>query len=414
MLEQATFPSLEIAFNFAPFVKKSVRYSYLKLAEQMMHQDSLSPDEAVRRIREAEEKYHHKLYGIRYSPEGLKEKLYRIRALLVRSILKVISETEVEELDKLDKEFKEFVIKIVPKTDLSRDEVMVMIENIIEFMANVSFEDIENIIVNGLIVEGFSESSEYDLSDEVVFSFLKTSFGIHQLRFSKVGRVNKDNKFLLIMPKNANDDLRQKIQSLIVQGILSQTDAADMLVASDENAYETAAMILEQKMQVSDLEHTYKIRAKSGNPFGFSEIDFHSFAVERPEQFDYLESLKLTDEEKMRVYILGTIAHEIAHRWLDAFIEKTGEQIVLDFYSLLDVESTDEKRNHISDYVVKHVKVYGSKEFDIFQEEFAESVRIYLTNPEWMTQNYNDRFELIKRYLPFLEPGMIISFAKIK
>ena len=90
------------------------------------------------------------------------------------------------------------------------------------------------------------------------------------------------------------------------------------------------------------------------------------------------------------------------------------KEFISDFYSLLDVESTDEKRNHISDYVVKHVKVYGSKEFDIFQEEFAESVRIYLTNPEWMTQNYNDRFELIKRYLPFLEPGMIISFAKIK
>jgi hypothetical protein len=99
----------------------------------------------------------------------------------------------------------------------------------------------------------------------------------------------------------------------------------------------------------------------------------------------------------------------VAHRWETAQGEdgKAMRDQVSDFISPKEGRST-----YVSGYVNKHAEVYGTNPYVLMQEDFAESLRIYATNPQWLQSHFPDRFALIQHHLPFLKPGIILDFVK--
>lgn len=411
MQQETTQTPLEAVFNFHMFTPKDVKQQYYELADKVASSKGISPEEAVSLIRSAEKDNKFSFYGMHYGGDGFRHKLYLRRELEAKSAIGLVTPEEQEELDQLRLEFQESVQRVQEATQLEESAVVVLLEDAMLFIVTENINQLESILTTGPIIEGFTESQDYQLTDETVRSFLQTAFGIEELRGSKVGRVKKDDEYMLIIPSNASDSFKDMLQEMISEGLIRRSTAANMVIAETKDAYEQVELKLEGKTEPTDLDHTYKIRASSGHTMGFSEIDFHSFAVERPDQFDYLESLPLTDDEKMRAYILGTIAHEVAHRW-ESSLGEDGKDM-RDQVSGFIAPQNGESR-YVSGYVSKHAKIYGTDQYVLMQEDFAESIRIFMTNPDYLQTHFPDRFGLVQQHLPFLKPGIILDFVKVE
>jgi hypothetical protein len=170
-------------------------------------------------------------------------------------------------------------------------------------------------------------------------------------------------------------------------------------------------MIFEDGSSLTSLRHLYKVRADDGNPRGYALIRLRSFGVEKMEDFDYLSDLNLSEKDKMRAYILGTIAHKVAHR----YEQQLSFQGLADVYlQIIDTEASEKRTRYVSDYVLRHEKVYNTNLFTILREDFAETVRIYVTNPNYLEKYYPQRFSFIQTHFPFIKPnGVIYLLATI-
>lgn len=409
MQHETTQTLLEAVFNFHMFTPKDVKQQYYELADKVASSKGMNLEEAASLIRSAEKDNKFSFYGIKYGEGGFRGKLYLRRKLEAISAIGLASPEQRTKLDELRQEFQDSVQRVQEATSLQEQEVIALLEDVMLFIVTEDKNQLESILTTGPIIEGFTESRDYGLTDETVRSFLQAAFGTKELRDSKVGRVKKDDEYMLIIPSNATESFNSMLQEMIAEGLIRRSSAANMVIAETREAYKQVELRLEGKTEPSDLEHTYKIRASSGHTMGFSEIDFHSFAVERPEQFDYLEFLPLTDDEKMRAYILGTIAHEVVHRWESAQGEsgKSMRDQVSSFIAPQDGKST-----YVSSYVNKHAEVYGTDPYVLMQEDFAESIRIYMTNPEYLQARFPARFSFVQEHLPFLKPGIILDFVR--
>lgn len=269
----------------------------------------------------------------------------------------------------------------------------------------------QEILTHGPIVTGFDTSQDATVPDAVVRQLIIDCFGLHVLCKAKLTRIQKDNKYLVF----SRDE--ETILSLVNRGILhaDSESHSNAMVAEDREKYLLAAMELEKVSDSSELRHLYKVRATPGHPAIFDGIKIRGFGVENPSTFNYLDHpLLQSKNDQMCAYILGTIVHEVAHMCeslLTPEIIKEYKKIILS-ENPPSTQITHERQKFVTDYVALHQDFYGSDEHQLFQEDLAESVRIYTTHSVYLRQNFPQRYVFIQKYYPFLKADAVIEALK--
>jgi hypothetical protein len=382
---------------------EELRSQYNQLVDSVISANpDLSPQQASDKIFELEKKYGREFFSIvrsNYGPNG--QSVVERRRLSQLEELNLLTEEEKITLNDLRENFDKIVADIAEATGDDPEEIQKNIDSM--FLNNIAKDLIEakEMMVNGPIVEGFEETQDPRIPNITVREFMKDTFTLKGLTKAKVARVNKDDEYMFV-DTNTNID---KMSELIKKGLLHWSDRGGHMIVNSKEEYLQAEMFLEEVDNPNELKHTFKLRAHAGD-----EIRLKSFGVEKSEDFDYLADIGLeSEEDRMRAYILGVIAHEVAHQY-----EHQLENNFFDEYrEIMTEEVAPEKRSKfVTDYVLKHSEVYNSGEQEIFQEDFAEAVRIYTTNPDYLIKNYPRRFAFIEQNFPFIKAGSVVEAVK--
>lgn len=362
----------------------------------------ISPQQAYDKILEAERKHNFKFFGIEYPNQVNRNLVNERRRIGALSELNLATEIERQTLEKLNRDFNQTVQEVVTTTNEDLTEVQKNIDTALLYDVADDLAEVKEIMINGPKVEGFEETKDPRIPNALIQQFLKDTFTLEGLRKAKVARITKDDKYLIFQGRSDYDVRRGN--ELFEKG-LARWDENVMMVADDREKYIQAEMFLENVDDPSKLQHTYKIRAVAGDSSGFHKIQLKSFGVEKSSDFDYLGDIELeTEEDKTRAYILGTIVHEVAHRY-----ENQLDRALFDEYKKITEEENGPRKKYVSDYVLRHKDTYGSDENTIFKEDFAEAVRIYTTNPEYLKKNYPRRFSFIQSNFPVIKAGSIVK-----
>lgn len=136
----------------------------------------------------------------------------------------------------------------------------------------------------------------------------------------------------------------------------------------------------------------YKFRAESFSSwnkinyrFTAFPIFMYSFIDEDLSQFNYLEGLP--DDEKIKIYKIGTVAHEIGHsiysNLMDTNMLKEWKELI------------DERSHPLTAYSDKYASgTFGSS--ISHGEEFAEAIRLKTTRPEFLEKDFPEIFNFIE------------------
>jgi len=323
------------------------------------------------------------------------------RRLLVLQELDIASADQRVELAELQSRF-ELIIDAVSGAGVSTDRFFIekAIEKLLLGRGARSLEEAQEILIQGPIVEGFDMTADPSIENATIQTFLKDTFGIEQLRETKIARIVKDDRYLLFIGENEET---KRIQDLLVEeGILPQSEGGFVRIENREQ-YLHAALRLENVSTPEELQHTYKLHATEG-PETYPTIRLHSFDFENMEAFDYLSDRDLSEEDKMRAYILSTISHEVTHH-VEAKL--LSDDARTEYESIIEEERSFE-RGYVSDYVQAHKEMYQSNDRVILKEDIAEAVRIFTLNSSFLQQNYPRRHEFIKNYFSSITPDTVI------
>ena len=323
----------------------------------------------------------------------------RISALVK---LNLATEEQREELGKINAVFDGTVSDVVAVTG---EAPALIRENIDSLLVSLVAEDIsqaKEILINGPLVLGFTETNDPRIPNERVRQFLSETFGLPNIRRAMIGKITKDDQWLILTIERTNDIIGRGL----AQG---HTTAHSLVLAKSKDDYLEVEKLLEGVSSPDLLKHVYKVRATAGVKSGFHTIDIHSWGVEKSSDYDYLENCGLeSEEDKMRACILGVIAHEVSHRYMGQ-LPKTA---LPEYQKIIDGETIPSRKKYVSDYVLRHAEVYGTAEPELLDEDLADSVKIYATNPRFLEQKFPERFAFIKKYLPFVKAGGVVDFAR--
>lgn len=359
----------------------------------------LTIEEAENKIEAAESKYTFMLGDV-YQDDSIGRILIKEKNnLKVLNCLNLSSEEESLKLKKLENEFKKTQDEIFLTTGDNSDEIEKDIDTILFNGIANNLTEAQEIIVNGPLISGFEETEDPKISNNKISQFIENTFGIEALRKAKVGMITKDDEWRIYI--NNND----KFFKLCSQGIL-RMERGNLGIAKDEENYLKAAMTMEEVADPKLLKHNFKLRAEAGILSQFAKFSLGRLGIEKSSDFDYLEEIPLkTEDDKMRAYILGTIGHEIAHRYQPLLSPESMQE----YYLIVEQENTNKRNKYVSDYVVKHREIYKSGELEILLEDIAETVRIYITNSSYLEKNYPHRLEFIEENFPFIKKDSVIE-----
>lgn len=367
----------------------------------------LSFQQAYDKILELEKKYEHRFFGVTYSDDPNRKLVFERRRLSQLEELNLSTEEEKQTLEQLRADFAQIVAEVAEATGDDPVEIQKNLDTALVYNVAKDLFEAKEIMIKGPIVEGFGETQDARIPNTVIREFLKATFTPEVLRKAKVGRIGKDDKYMIF--RGRSQEHTEKGNELSQKGI-ARWDDGGMMIAEDRESYLQAEMFLEGVDDPSKLKHTFKIRATAGDSSGFHKIQLRSFGVEKPADFDYLAATGLdSEEDQMRAYILGTIAHEVAHRYENQVERKVFEE----YKQILGEEVAQQARpRFVSDYVVKHSEMYGSDEQLLLKEDFAETVRLYATNPDYLRTNYPRRFAFIEQNFPFIKSSSVVEAVK--
>ena len=364
---------------------------------------NMSPQQAYDRIQELEKKYNHQFFGVTYPDDPNRKLVFDRKRLSQLEELNLLTEEE-QTLKQLRADFARIVAEVAETTGDDPMEIQNNLDSALTYDVAKDLFEAKEILIEGPIVEGFEETQDVHIPNTAIREFLKTAFTQEALRKAKVGRIEKDDKYLMIRGRGKDVEQGNK---LTARGLV-QWDSG-LLLAKNRESYLQAEMFLENVDDPSKLKHTFKVRATAGDSSGFHKIQLRSFGVEKPADFDYLAATGLeSEDDQMRAYVLGTIAHEVAHRYDNQLERKIFEE-----YKLILEEVAHQLRpKFVSDYVIKHSEMYVSDEQVLIKEDFAETVRLYTTSPDYLRTNYPRRFAFIKQNFPFIRSGSVVEAVR--
>lgn len=387
-----------------------VKQEYNQLVNKIKAKNpELTFQQAYDMILDLEKKYDYKVLGVIY-PEELGPKLvYDRRKLSLLRDLNLITEEEKRILDQLENDFNKVIAEIAETTKIDPGEIKKDVDFALTSGTAYSLAEVREIMIDGPIVEGFEDTKDPRISNAAIRDFLKSTFTSEELRKAKIGRISKDDNYMIYRNiGNESKEYAQKFNELTEKNIANLDIDTGMMIATSRENYLQAEMFLEGVDNVNDLKHIYKVRATAGRKGGFHKIQLRSFGIEKSEDFDYLTTIAGSEEDKIKAYILGTINHEVAHRYQHQLEKEKFD----DYKRIIDEEVSQQRPRFVSDYVLKHSEIYGSSEQLLLKEDFAESVRIYTTNPDYLKINYPRRFNFIKENFPFIKSGSVSDVIK--
>jgi len=392
-------------WDFEPI---EVKHQYNEFVDRVVAANpDLSPQQACDKLQELEKKYDHRFFGVTYSDDPNKKLVFERKRLSQLEELNLLTEEEKEILGKLRADFAQVIAEVAEATGDDPAEIQKNLDTALTYGVAKDLFEAKEIMINGPIIKGFEETQDARIPNATIREFLKAAFTLEALRKARIGRIEKDDRYLMIRARKRDKDTEEG-NELLKRGLV-QWDGG-FLLAENREAYLQSAMFLEGVNDPSRLKHTFKIRATAGDSSGFHKIQLRSFDFEKPTNFDYLADTGLeSDEDKMRAYILGTISHEVAHR----YAHQLERRIFEEYQQIVNEEVASQARpKFVSDYVVKHSEMYGSDEQLLLREDFAETVRIYTTNPGYLRTNYPKRFAFIGKNFPFIKSGSVVESVK--
>jgi len=299
-------------------------------------------------------------------PEGSIQREFNDRnRLLCLKEISLASSQELEILNKLnldiESNFHKTISEIVGATNREPGDIKNEIDEMVAENKIENLNEAKELITSGIVVKGFEDSKDIPpMSADFIKDFLNNTFPKDFLKNNGISRILKSQDYYY----NKNSFIE---------------------TTSNRDTYLKEEMNLESVDNIEKLKHIYKIRAKVGGDNYKETIRLGNFEFDNPSTLDHIKTLEIESEEKQNVlYVLGTITHEIAHKY-----EK---QINLEEYQKL----IEKENKAVSEYVINHIKLYGSNKETIATEDFAETVRIYVTNPKYLKENYPSRFSFIE------------------
>lgn len=103
------------------------------------------------------------------------------------------------------------------------------------------------------------------------------------------------------------------------------------------------------------------------------------------------------------------IAHEAVHAMQSFGITEAR----FNNYRELATQELSDILDHrfVTRYVDHHHNIYKSNEHETLGEDFAEAVRIYLTNVEFLRRHFPRRHQFIQDEMPFVQENAIQKFV---
>lgn len=360
------------------------------------------------KIKALEEKYGRKFYGVIYSDEPNKKLVFERKRLSQLEELNLLTEEEKLELERLRNGFVHAVAEVSKATGEDIDKIQEKIDNLLTSGIAEGLFEAKEIMIGGPIITGFGETEDPCIPNSIVSEFLRDTFTLAGLRKARVGKITKTDEYFIF--GTSNDESYVKRTNTLTERGLVRRGYGGMLIAEDWESYIQAEMFLENTDDPKMVQHTFKLRAGTAYNSGFNRINLGVAVVESSKDFDYLTTIAVdSEEDKKRAYILGSIAHEMAH----LYEPQAEKKIFEEYQQIIDEETAPEKRKRfVSDYVMRHSEIYKSDESGILKEDFAESVRIYTTNPDYLMSSYPRRFAFIKKNFSFIKPGSVMETIK--
>lgn len=399
-------PSGEILTNYQRFkhCPEHVKSHYLNFIKEVMKTNQLSSQQSLEKILEVEGKYHYRFFGTTYNITGERKLVIDRRRLSGLEELNLTSKEQKTELINLQSIFNQMVSNIKQVVDDQPEKILENIDEALLYNVARNLLEAKEIITSGPIITGFEETDDPKIPDRAVKEFLKNTFGLDALRKSKVGRITKDDKYLLY--RGYSTKHVQEGNELVAKGFLKREESGELIAETKED-YIKAEMFLEGINNPENLQHIYKIRATSElSPF-YSKIKLRRFGIEKSSDFAYLKNLPLNSEDdRMRAYIFGTIIHEMTH----ALVQKLDPKILEQYKTIISSDQSQEK--YVSEYVLKHKKQYDSDDQEIAVEDLAEAMRIYATNSKYLKGNFPERLNFVEKCFPYIKSDTVSEAVK--
>lgn len=243
------------------------------------------------------------------------------RKLLAKKELNLLSGEEKEQLNLIEEDFEKVATEISKVAGESKELNKDYLDKLLDSGFAADMLEAKDILVNGPKIKGFEETEDVKIPNKKVSEFLEDAFTKPILRKCFIAAIKKDDKWLI---KGTGAKDINKMNELLHKFNVD-LHGTDILITPNKEEYLRVAMHLENVNDPNELKHLYKLRGTAGYEGGFAKMDLHSFGVEKPSNFDYLEEQELltSEEQKMQAYILGGIGHEVVHRMKFHFPKET-------------------------------------------------------------------------------------------
>ena len=124
-----------------------------------------------------------------------------------------------------------------------------------------------------------------------------------------------------------------------------------------------------------------------------TSINLYNFDYEDLSQYDYLDSK--SEDEKMPIFKFGTVSHEIAHNIYNNILTHDD---IKEFAT-----KVDEIGHGLTAYSRKYIDGTHGQSVE-YSEEFAEAIRLFITTPEYIEENYPKIAVFIREKFPEIKP----------
>lgn len=285
-------------------------------------------------------------------------------------------------------------------------DVLAVANTMMDFgrLRGVEVDQAAEIILGAPTISGYKPENDAGLTDETVKQFLLDTFGQRLLIETRMLQFKRLPGFLVCF-SNYQGQYQKIAESCAIERV---GESANFYVFPNRDEYEAGEAILED-VAPSAIEHTYRRRAMSADTHRLEPVVIAEHSIELLEDFDYLQELPYSDSQKRRLYILGSLAHEVGHGMIDSkMINLSGYETAVE----LDRKTCGRQTSTIYavEYEEKSLSTpdYNNKA-QFLVEDLCEAIRVYVTNPDFLQSVAPFRMEFVQSDVPLITAGSALQ-----
>jgi len=202
------------------FEPMEVKHQYNEFVDRVTAANpDLSPQQAYDKLQALEKKYDHRFCGVTYSDDPNRRLVFERKRLSQLEELNLLTEEEKGVLEKLRADFAQVIAEVAEATGDDPAEIQKNLDTALTYDVAKDLLEAKEIMINGPIVEGFQETQDARIPNAAIREFLKAAFTPEALRKARVGRIEKDDKYLMIRAHKMNKELRRSKNLLVWLGL---------------------------------------------------------------------------------------------------------------------------------------------------------------------------------------------------